>query len=214
MNLLTLIPCLCREVVDPSDIGKMIPHVPIVPEFPRPAAEPAAQAVMPQDEPDEEMGPPMLGPELQEVPVEGEVVTLAERRFTEESSLRDLWWACKYLKISASGPKSTLWSRLKRETALNKLKVAVEVSDAIQETFAPDVEQVAIPVRPDPQTVALHELTHLPRMPWCESCQASRSREDAHPEVEPRREQPVCLLSLWISCLLGLVMIDQLKITH
>ena len=177
--------------VDPSDIGKMIPHVPIVPEFPRPAAEPAAQAVMPQDEPDEEMGPPMLGPELQEVPVEGEVVTLAERRFTEESSLRDLRWACKYLKISASGPKSTLWSRLKRETALNKLKVAVEVSDAIQETFAPDVEQVAIPVRPDPQTVVLHELTHLPRMPWCESCQASRSREDAHPEVEPRREQPV-----------------------
>ena len=80
-------------------IGNMIP-----PEFPRPAAEPEAQLEVPQDEHDVDMGAPMLGPELQEFPVEGEVETLAERGFTEESSLQFLRWACKYLNISASGP--------------------------------------------------------------------------------------------------------------
>ena len=193
-----LITMLHVKPVDPKEIGKVIPYVPVVPDFSRPAVPPDApessnaQVDVPRGgEREDALGPPMLGPELQEVPVEGEGVTLAEKRFTEESSLRELSWACRYLKISASGPKATLWARLKRETALNKLKVAVEVSESIQETFTPDVEQVAVPERPDPQTVALHELTHLPRMPWCESCQASRSREDAHPAVEPRREQPV-----------------------
>ena len=60
---------------------------------------------------EDEMGAPMLGPELQEVPMQGEVVTLAEKRFTEESSLRELRWACRYLEISASGPKANLWAR-------------------------------------------------------------------------------------------------------
>ena len=140
-----LIAMLHVKPVDPAEIGKVIPYVPVVPDFPRPAAPQDvldAQVDVPREgDREDEMGAPMLGPELQEVPMEGEVVTLAEKRFTEESSLR----------------KATLWARLKRETALNKLKVAVEVSEAIQETFVPDVEQVAVPERPDPQTVAMHE---------------------------------------------------------
>ncbi|CAE7599013.1 unnamed protein product, partial [Symbiodinium necroappetens] len=70
-------------------------------------------------------------------------------------------------------------------------EVAVQASDAVTEAFAHDAHPQALPVRPDPATVALHELTHIPRMDWCESCQATRSREDSHSTKPPVREQPV-----------------------
>ncbi|CAE7361129.1 unnamed protein product, partial [Symbiodinium sp. CCMP2456] len=128
---------------------------------------------------------------MQEIPMEGEVVKVGDKEFRETSSLRDLRWACRYLRLPQSGAKSLLWTRLQKEIALSKLKAAVEASDAVLAEYTPDVNHGPLPQRPDAQTVMLHELTHLPRADWCESCQAALSREDAHPEVEPKREIPV-----------------------
>ncbi|CAE7832166.1 unnamed protein product [Symbiodinium sp. CCMP2592] len=156
-------------------------------------AESQEEAAEPEeaDGGDRQPGAPVGGPEMQEVPLEGEVVKVGDKEFRETSSLRDLRWACRYLKIPQSGAKSLLWARLQKEIALNKLKSAVQASDAIIAEYTPDVNHGPLPQRPDAQTVMLHELTHLPRADWCESCQAALSREDPHPEVQPKREVPV-----------------------
>ena len=85
---------------------------------------------------------------------------------TLESSLKELKQACKHLGIGVTGSKPLLWQRLKKEVAENKLKTMVELSKSIQKEFERDPEK------------ALHELTHLPKADWCESCTATRSRED------------------------------------
>ena len=72
-----------------------------------------------------------VDPEMQEIPLEGEVVKLGDKEIRETSSLRDLRWACKFLRIGHTGAKSVLWQRLQKEIALNKLKAAVQASDAV-----------------------------------------------------------------------------------
>ena len=41
-------------------------------------------------------------------------------------------------------------------------------------------------MEPTPEERAKHELTHLPKAPWCESCNSTRSRED---NFEPSQEK-------------------------
>ena len=108
--------------------------------------------------------------------------------------LRELRYACKCLRIPHTGAKSVLWTRLQKEVALSKLRDAVRASDAVIAGYDPGVRPAPLPQRPDPQTVMVHELTHLPRADWCEHCQAALSREDAHTEVEPKQEVPIISL--------------------
>ena len=42
------------------------------------------------------------------------------------------------------------------------------------------------PMRPGPEQVAAHVLTHLPFAPWCAHCVQSRGRENAHPKTGDR----------------------------
>ena len=96
---------------------------------------------------------------------------------TPESSLKELRQACKHLGIGVTGSKPLLllWQRLKKEVAENKLK-----------TFRRQFRKSLREIRMDrnrfmnraPEERALHELTHLPKADWCESCTATRSRED------------------------------------
>ncbi|CAE7287397.1 unnamed protein product [Symbiodinium sp. CCMP2592] len=182
--------------VDPDSLGKVVAEdVAAVPRFPRPRqvldeAGQSGEAVpgVVVAEPQQEQREPVLGPELREVPDVGEVVHVGDKTFREASSLKDLRWACKFLQIPQSGKKAVLWDRLKKEVAMSQLKVAVKASDAVIEAYTPDVRQGPLPVKPDAQTVMLHELTHIPRMDWCESCQAARSKEDDHPVAEPKRQ--------------------------
>jgi hypothetical protein len=44
-------------------------------------------------------------------------------------------------------------------------------------------EAIPLPKDVSPQEKEQHELTHLPKAPWCESCTATKSRE------EPTKEQ-------------------------
>ncbi|CAE7237023.1 unnamed protein product [Symbiodinium sp. CCMP2592] len=190
ITILTALP------VDPDSLGKVVAEeVAAVPRFPRPRqvpdeAGPSGEAVpgVAVAEPQQEQREPVLGPELREVPDVGEVVHVGDKTFREASTLKDLRWACKFLQIPQSGKKAVLWDRLKKEVAMSQLKVAVKASDAVIEAYTPDVRQGPLPVKPDAQTVMLHELTHIPRMDWCESCQAARSKEDDHPVAEPKRQ--------------------------
>ena len=187
---------LHKHPVLPGDLGKIVEErVDVVPRFPEAApAEPPQPAGAEPVAPEAPQQGARVDPEMQEIPLEGEVVKLGDKEIRETSSLRDLRWACKFLRIGHTGAKSVLWQRLQKEIALNKLKVAVQASDAVIAEYTPDVNHGPLPQRPDAQTVMLHELTHLPRADWCESCQAALSREDAHREVEPKQEVPTISL--------------------
>ena len=97
---------------------------------------------------------------------------------TPESSLKDLKQACKQLGIGVTGSKQLLWQRLKKEVTENKYKTMVDISKSIQKEFERDPSGPKPVYEPTPEERALHELTHLPKADWCESCTATRSRED------------------------------------
>ena len=135
---------------------------------------------------------PMLGPYAVEVDgPEQEVIMVNDVRLTQESALRELRLACRFLGISKNGSKATVWNRLKREVALAKLKVAVEASEIVKAEYARELLVNALPERPSEELVLIHETTHIPKAPWCEACVASRSREDNYDDTEPHREFPV-----------------------
>ena len=92
--------------------------------------------------------------------------------------LKELKQACKHLGIGVTGSKPLLWQRLKKEVAENKLKTMVDISRSIQKEFERDPSGPKPVYEPTPEERALHELTHLPKADWCESCTATRSRED------------------------------------
>ena len=54
----------------------------------------------------------------------------------------------------------------------------VDISKSIKKEFERDPSGPKPVYEPTPEERALHELTHLPKADWCESCAATRSRED------------------------------------
>ena len=68
----------------------------------------------------------------------------------------------------------------------------MECSDAVKAEFEREPLPQALPSKPSQDLVALHEVTHIPRQDWCESCVAARSREGAFSSsADPgRREYP------------------------
>ena len=105
-------------------------------------------------------------------------------KITPESSLKEMKEACKFLFLSKHGSKEILWKRLKKECAVGKMKVAVQISEDVRKEFEREPIPESLPALPDQETIEKHELTHLPRAPWCEECQAAKSREDNFEEGE------------------------------
>ena len=74
----------------------------------------------------------------------------------------------------------------------SKVKASVQASEEIQRQFECEPLAEALPSPPAPELVALHEISHMPRAPWCEACVATRSREDNYEDGgTTRRENPV-----------------------
>ena len=105
-----------------------------------------------------------------------------------ESSLKELKQAFKHLGIGVTGSKPLLWQRLKKEVAENKLKTMVDISKSIQKEFERDPNGPKPVYEPTPEERALHKLAHLPKADWCESCTATRSREDNFETSKKKRD--------------------------
>ena len=134
---------------------------------------------------------PMLGPHAVEVEgPEQEAIVVNDVRLTETSTLRELRAGCRWMGISKNGSKAAVWSRLKREVALAKLKVSVEASEAVKAEYAREPLVPSLAERPSEDLVLLHE-TNIPKAAWCEACLASRSREDNYDDAMPTREYPL-----------------------
>ena len=90
--------------------------------------------------------PPLIGPAPAEVQGDGEeVISVNGTRLTEASSLRDLRVACRFLDLSNNGSKAVVWSRLKKEVAMTKLKAAVSASEEIQKQYEREPLVEALP---------------------------------------------------------------------
>ena len=67
----------------------------------------------------------------------------------------------------------------------------MEASEIVKADYARELLVDALPERPSEELVLIHETTPIPKAPWCESCIASRSREDNYDDSESHREFPV-----------------------
>ncbi|CAE7286480.1 unnamed protein product [Symbiodinium sp. CCMP2592] len=130
-------------------------------------------------------GVPVIGEDEEEVMVIGPI------KLTRQSELKEMKAACKYLHISKNGSKEILWKRLKKEVALSKVKAQAQISEDIRKEFEREPIPEALPALPSPEEIEAHELTHLPRAPWCEACQAAKSREDNFEETKEKAQRPV-----------------------
>ena len=191
-----LLTILTKNPIEPSQLGTITHDDRAWMPGPNPAlgneGEGREKGHMVVERQDDRPEGPMLGPRAVEVdgPVQ-EVVVVNDVRLTQESSLRELRVACRFLGISKNGAKATVWNRLKREA---KLKVAVEASEIVKAEYAREPLVAALPERPSEELVLIHEATRIPKAPWCEACIASRSREDNYDDSEPHREFPVVSL--------------------
>ena len=77
---------------------------------------------------------------------------------------------------------------LKQECVKSKLAIAIEVSEDFKKEFEREPIAQAWQELPSQEEIDKHELTQLPRQPWCEACQAGRSREDNFSESKPEEK--------------------------
>ncbi|CAE7369187.1 unnamed protein product [Symbiodinium sp. CCMP2592] len=196
---------LSAAPVEPRDIGKVIVNEQFRPEYIVPEEAPAHDdgdawmAAAPERVPDsppaqvdgqrgggaEEQGDP-VGPEVHLAAGRQATLVVNDVELTEDSSLKVLRRACQFLRVSKNGSKAVLWSRLQSEVADSQLRHSVQAADAVLEAYRREPQTESGTAPPDAETVALHEVTHCPRMPWCNACVASRSREDNHSASTPK----------------------------
>ena len=109
---------------------------------------------------------PMIGPSAVEVQGQDqEAVQVDGVVLTASSVLKDLRTACRFLGVSNNGSKATVWARLKKDVAVQKLKASVQASEEIQKQYEREPIQEALTKPPEPHLVALHEITHMQKRP-------------------------------------------------
>ena len=107
---------------------------------------------------------------------------------TPASTIKQLRHACEFLKVGKTGSKAQIWQRLKEAVASNKMKELVEISQGLEIEFSREPDGEKRPEAPSEEERKRHELTHLPKADWCESCSATRSREDDFKTTEKKYE--------------------------
>ena len=115
---------------------------------------------------------------------------------SNDSKVKDLRVACKWLGVSQAGSKSKMFSRLKQAHLTSLRRSAVEVANMEYKSEEHPAEPAAVAGRqPSHRERMLHELTHLPYRDWCQFCVATRGRGEykksvADPEEAVQRDKP------------------------
>eukprot|EP00439_Symbiodinium_sp_Y106_P028668 s6022_g3.t1 len=117
-----------------------------------------------------------------------EKINIGGIELTPESTLKEMRKACEILGVGKTGSKAQVWKRMKEAVATSKLKELVEISKTIDEEFSREPKGEKRPEPPSEEERRLHELTHMPKADWRESCTATRSREDNFEVSEKKHE--------------------------
>ena len=111
-------------------------------------------------------------------PAEYEKVVVNGVELSSASSLAALRSGCAYYGISQSGGKTKCYSRIvnhMKKLELELLKnAAKQASEELERV--PKAQPLALP--PSEEEQKLHELTHTPYKPWCDSCLLFKARQD------------------------------------
>lgn len=130
------------------------------------------------------------------------------------SSIDKLRNAAKYLKVSSSGSKQKIYTRI-REAHLTALKMqSLEGARQEYEALDPKPRFENAPKQPSAMERKLHEVTHLPFRPWCAFCVQAKSRghykHKSTPEELAERTHPTVQVDLFAmpNCMGVLLMVD------
>ena len=127
---------------------------------------------------------------------------------TQDSKTSDMRARLKQLSAPVWGTKAQLWARLQDREAEAEYHRSVEAQKARREedlnqdpSMARFPMELAGPEPPSQVERELHELTHLPYAPWCESCVRGRGKDVPHRRVEPpeRRLLPMVCLDWFVA---------------
>ena len=142
--------------------------------------EAEGEEVMGQDIPEF----PILAPAFSTADRE-ETLFIGEMRLTENSSVKQLREAAKYLRLSSSGSKSKIFNRIRDSYETSLKRRALEVARQDYAKLHPEPRFVDAPVQPSERERKLHEVTHLPFKRWCAFCVMGKSRANLKYASEP-----------------------------
>ena len=111
-------------------------------------------------------------------------VTIDESVLNMGSKLKTLQEWCKKLTLPTSGGKAKCLRRLQRYKLEEEQRISLEISKKL---FAEEERRplaMRIPKLPTKMEQDIHNLTHLPFAGWCQSCVATRAKEDLRRQDE------------------------------
>ena len=115
---------------------------------------------------------------------------------TQESKLRELRAACGFYGISTSGSKLKCYQRLVSYIKELEIKAASAAVAAAEMEVARRPRAQPLVRVPSDEEQALHELTHTPYQPWCETCLMHRGRPDRHLRTGAARLSGIPIVSM------------------
>ena len=142
------------------------------------AEEPGEGEIEGQDIPEFPVRAPSFKPAGQED-------TLFIGEMQERSSVKDLKEAANYLKLSTSGSKAKIFSRIRDSYEQSLKRRAPEVARQDYAKLCPEPRYVEAPVQPSERERKLHEVTHLPFKRWCAFCVMGKSRANMKYPSDP-----------------------------
>ena len=149
---------------------------------------------VPTNAQEEAEGEEVVGQDIPEFPIlapafstadREETLFIGEMQLTENSSVKQLRDAARYLRLSSSGSKSKIFNRIRDAYETSLKRRALEVARQDYAKLHPEPRFVDAPVQPSERERKLHEVTHLPFKRWCAFCVMGKSRANLKYASEP-----------------------------
>ena len=111
-------------------------------------------------------------------------VEIDDVKYTEDNKLKELQSACQKLGLPTSGSKMRVLRRLQQYKYKQEERVAFEVAQRLYSEARREAVPVPTPKLPPRHEQEMHQLTHIPYKAWCQTCIATRAKEDARTEAD------------------------------
>ena len=98
-----------------------------------------------------------------------EVIHVGGLEISQDSNVKDLRSAAKFLQVSSSGPKAKIFQRIRDSHEVALRRRSLEVAREQYAILNPEPRFINAPVPPSDRERKLHEVTHLPFKRWCGS---------------------------------------------
>ena len=117
-----------------------------------------------------------------------DVVIVNGHEIHSTSSLRDMRAAARFWSIPSGGAKSKVWARLVERFLAMQSAAVDQAAHEVLESAKAEAKQIPKPKEPTVKQREVHELTHLPYAPWCQSCIMARAVDNKHVHEVPDEE--------------------------